>query len=74
MLWIVMPCGLVGRYQSFGATYCLYPHDSTYKHIQHHNPEEHRQHGFTVSFGECIKLMQNAEINLPIRMFYLKIY
>jgi hypothetical protein len=24
VFWVVTPCGLVGRYQCFGETYCLY--------------------------------------------------
>jgi hypothetical protein len=27
VFWIVKPCGFVGRYQSFGGTYCLNLHD-----------------------------------------------
>jgi hypothetical protein len=24
VFWVVMPCGLVGKYQRFGGTYCLH--------------------------------------------------
>jgi hypothetical protein len=27
VVWVVMPCGLVGRYQRFGGTCCLRPED-----------------------------------------------
>jgi hypothetical protein len=25
VLWVVTPCGLVGKYQGFGAIYCVHP-------------------------------------------------
>jgi hypothetical protein len=50
VFWIVTPCGLVGRYQRFGGTYCLHLQVfspkavcssqtlvSTYKSTQHFN-------------------------------------
>jgi hypothetical protein len=24
VFWVVSPCGLIGRYQSFGGTYCIH--------------------------------------------------
>jgi hypothetical protein len=53
--WVVTPCGLVGRYQRFGETYCLRPQGwiggcfsetlvSSHESTLCHNPEEQHRH------------------------------
>jgi hypothetical protein len=32
VLWVVTPCGLIGRYQCFGGTYCLHLHPWRWRH------------------------------------------
>jgi hypothetical protein len=58
VFWVVIPCGLVGRYKLFGGTYHLHFQTdlkmevvcssetliSTYKSTQHYNPEDQKDH------------------------------
>jgi hypothetical protein len=42
VFWVVMLCGLVGRYQHFGETYYL--HLQPFRSAQHYNLEDQHQH------------------------------
>jgi hypothetical protein len=48
--WVVTPCGLVGRYQRFGGTYCRHHQDevlvSTCKSTWRYNSEDQHRQGF----------------------------
>jgi hypothetical protein len=39
VFWVVTPCGLVGRYQCFGGTYCL-----NFQNWKAHNPKDQHRH------------------------------
>jgi hypothetical protein len=48
VFWVVTPCGLVGRYQRFGETYCLLLQGltfvSTCKSTRRYNPEDQHRY------------------------------
>jgi hypothetical protein len=58
LIWVVTPCGLVGRYRRLGGTYCLHLQGgwrskavclseklaATCKSTRHYNPEQHWHH------------------------------
>jgi hypothetical protein len=58
VFWIVMLCGLVGRYQCFGGTFCFHLRASvcsserlvcTYESTQHNYPEDQHPQEYIVS-------------------------
>jgi hypothetical protein len=56
VFWVETPCGLAGRYQRFGGTYCLHLRGyietvcyyktlvSNYKSTRHYNPKDQHRH------------------------------
>jgi hypothetical protein len=54
---VVTPCGLVGKYQRFGVTYCVHLHAlNPYKFTRRYNPDDHQ--GQCVRSNNCLPMMR----------------